>query len=77
MILQILSKSDRSCFCRSFFHWGKSSDKHPSLLYFINTASYLLEYLSYFNFNMSLVSCQFHLVQDISGITGFQVAIII
>ena len=32
MILQILSKKDKACFCGISFIGGKSSDNHPSLL---------------------------------------------
>ena len=43
----------------------------------INAPSCLLEDLLYFNFKMPLLSWQFRLVQDVSSITGFRVAIII
>ena len=51
MILKILSKSDKSCFCASFFHWGKSSDKHLSLLKYYKRPQLFI--VPYFNFNIS------------------------
>ena len=49
----------------------------PSYRNIINAPSCLLEDLPYSNFNISLLSCQFRLVQAISSITWFQVAITI